>query len=647
MSKHRQGKHMHKTPAYPASPKTPPPVKEKTQEITTASTSLSLTKKMGAFIFLLSLVLYAQTLKFGFTFDDRLVVFENTQTMQGIKAIPEIFTKPYRYGSVVPDDKLYRPVSKAIYALCWSISQDNPLPYHFANLLLFAITSVLLFLTLARYFPEPLLPFIISLLFVTHPIHTEVVCNIKSMDEILSLLFFIVSAFFIHTYLTTHKFFNLVLAAIAFFFSFLSKESGITFLAVIPLMAYFANADKKEILRTAGVILLVAILVIAIRMMVLSLTSANPVHDADNILAGTNNFIIQRATAIYLLGKYFLLLIYPHPLVCDYSAQQISLVNAGNVYFILSFLFFGSCLLYSIWLLRKKDWIAFGILFFFITFSVTCNIFFISGSHFAERFLYTPSLGFCIVTGLLLDRHIDTKNKSVSSFSKAILSRPLLMSIVLLIALLYSIKTIRQNPVWKDNISLFENGIKYSPKSYRMHLSLASDLTDEKYIKQFPKEIQNKLYERAIGEIKTSLTYYNDIDAYDMLGNIFYVNLRYDSALYYYQMGLQFRPDYENLNFHVGKAFDKLSRYDDALPYLYKALGKNPKNDGVLYNLALSYTNKNSIDSGLHYFLKVIELRPNGPDAFYYAGLIYRAKGDSSNAKEFLDKANALGGPRE
>ncbi len=638
MSKHKHKKEVHQPAKHPPVTKPAAPAKERSKN--TAAPSSAVTK-MGVFLFVLALGLYVQTLQYKFTLDDRLVIFENKLTTQGIKAIPQIFSHSYLFGSVVPDTKIYRPVSKSIYAFCWSLVGEKPMLFHLINVFFFALTGLLLFIVLMKYLPgSPILPFIIALLYVAHPIHTEVVCSIKSLDEILCFLFFLVSLYFIQAYLKSRKLPHLVAAAAGFFFSFISKESGITFLAVIPLLLFYVKADKKDIIRISGILFVVVLLVFGIRALILTGPDTNPLSDADNIMAGSKDFLTQRATAIYLLGKYILLLVFPHPLVSDYSIQQIMLIEPGSVFFILSLLFITGCFIYALRAMLKREWLGFAILFFFITISVTSNIFFLGGSHFAERFLYTPSLGFCMALGLLLNQYIDTTNKNAQRLT----SRPLLLSAVVLIVLLYSIKIITQNPVWKDNISLFEHGVKTSPKSYRMHISLAQDLSDEKYVKQFPPAIREKLYQRAIDEAKTSLIYYRDIDAYDMIGNIFYITNRYDSALYYYQQGLKLVPDYESLNYHVGKALDQLQRYDEAIPYLNKALAKNPKNDGVLYNLAMSYTNKNEIDKGLEYFNRVLEINPNKIEAIYYSALIYKAKGDIQKHDQLMQQVNALGG---
>lgn len=603
--------------------------------------------RTAAGIFLLGFLLYFQSSRFDFTLDDRLVIFENSLTTQGLTAIPEIFSKPYLYGSVAPDNLLYRPVSKAIFALCWTLTPGKPALFHLVNVFFYALTCMLLFLALVKYMPGRfLVPLIVSLLFVLHPVHTEVVCNVKSLDEILALLFFVASLHPLHRYLRTQSIAALILAAAFFFLAFLSKESAVTFLAVYPLLAYFEKAGRSTNLRLAAAILIAAALVFGIRALVLTGPHANLLTEADNILVAAPDALTRLATATALLGKYVLLLLFPHPLVCDHSTKQIDLFGVTSLPFLASLLVLLTALGYALKQALKQDWTAFGILFFFITISVTSNIFFLGGSHFAERFLYTPSLGFCLAAGVALDRYVDPKDVQPSGFLNTLNTRKMLAMLLGIVLLLFGAKTWLQLPVWKNNIALFENGVKHSPRSYRMHLSLAQSLSDAERIKGLSPAEQVASYDRAAREAILSLQYYSDPDAYDIAGNIFYVTGRYDSAVFYYTEGLKRYPAYENLNYHAGKALDKLERYREAIPYLEKALAKNPKNDGVLYNLALSYTNLNELDKGLEYFMDVIELRPDGPDAYHYVGLIYRAKGDLATADTYLRKAQVLGGPR-
>src|SRR5690349_15665328 len=134
--------------------------------------------------------LYVNTLGNGYALDDFSVIKENRQTKQGWGAFPEIFKTSFRYGYITNQDELYRPLPKASFAIEWAIAPDNPALAHFTNILLYALTGMLLFLTFRKYMGgSVVIPFIASLLFIAHPIHTEAVANIKSRDEIMSLIF--------------------------------------------------------------------------------------------------------------------------------------------------------------------------------------------------------------------------------------------------------------------------------------------------------------------------------------------------------------------------------------------------------------------------------------------------------------------------
>jgi protein O-mannosyl-transferase len=106
---------------------------------------------------------------------------------------------------------IYRPASLIMFAIEWTLFPDNPIPSHFINVLLFSLTCVILFHLLSRLFQNNLIvPLICTLLYAAHPIHTEVVNNIKSRDEILCFLFSIVSLLFFLRYYSTKNISTLV-----------------------------------------------------------------------------------------------------------------------------------------------------------------------------------------------------------------------------------------------------------------------------------------------------------------------------------------------------------------------------------------------------------------------------------------------------
>ena len=148
---------------------------------------------LGIFISFFAFLLYSGSIEHDFALDDGTVVHENSVTTQGFSGIPTILKTDYWYGSGHNTSRgpIYRPTSLVVYAIAWQFYPGNPHAYHLINVLFYALSCLLLFLVLCKLFQDQnlLFPFICALLYAAHPIHTEVVNNIKSLDEILCLLF--------------------------------------------------------------------------------------------------------------------------------------------------------------------------------------------------------------------------------------------------------------------------------------------------------------------------------------------------------------------------------------------------------------------------------------------------------------------------
>ena len=126
--------------------------------------------------------------------DDDLVTRNHRLTSKGISAIPEIFTSPY-YQDDMGYAYEYRPVVLSSFAIEHSLFGDKPFVSHLINLFLYALCCVLLFkvMKVISVSFTPLLSFFVTLLFAAHTSHTEVVASIKNRDEILGLIFCLLS----------------------------------------------------------------------------------------------------------------------------------------------------------------------------------------------------------------------------------------------------------------------------------------------------------------------------------------------------------------------------------------------------------------------------------------------------------------------
>ena len=84
----------------------------------------------------------------------------------------------------------------------------------------------------------------------------------------------------------------------------------------------------------------------------------------NNTLYAAPDFISKYATIFYILLRYVVLLIFPHPLTCDYNFNQIKIQNLNDLPTLIGIILYIGLGIYSIINFRKKSIVVFGILFF-------------------------------------------------------------------------------------------------------------------------------------------------------------------------------------------------------------------------------------------------------------------------------------------
>ena len=608
---------------------------------------------LGIMIAAFAFILYVQSINHEYTLDDHNVIDKNFVTKSGIEGIPTILKTDYWYGSDKNELRgpIYRPTSLIVFAIIWELSPSNPHAYHFINVLLYAFTCLFLFLLLCRLFKTQnlLLPFICTLFYAAHPIHTEVVNNIKSLDEILCFLFGLASLWFLLRYASTKSKSAFVIGGTSFFLSLLSKETGISFLPIILLtIFYYSDNFKKSI--TPVSILLVALtgLWFVLRMNIFEDLQRNVITQTsalNNTLYAAPDFISRYATAFYILLKYVGLLLFPHPLSCDYNYAQIKIQTLDDPVALIGIIFYLAIGIYSILNFRKKSIPVFSILFFLLSLAPVSNIFFLGGSSMAERFMYIPSLGFCIGLAYFLIRL--TKAESIESSLKNLFhffslnQRTFL--IVLGICALYSYKTTSRNKDWKDTLTVFSQDIQVSENSATANQLLGNSLLLR--VATSPnKKNQSDTFNLAKKYLKRALEiapgFFN---ASSNLGYIYLVENKADSAYFYLKKGLQYGPNDVQLNYYLGSALFLLRKFDESIKVLNHTISLSPRYEDAYKMLASSYLGKGDPSNGLFCYLKVIEINPNNSNAYYSAASILRARGDTLKANEYFNKANTLG----
>jgi hypothetical protein len=218
-----------------------PPSKNKNN----ISDNTSTIKWIRIALVILGFVLYGACVGFDYTLDDDLFVVKNEKVQNGISAIPSIFTSGTKsLIGTLP----YRPVVLGSFAIEQSLFDNNPAVRHFFNIVIYIVLLQVLFSLLLKLFKNYSSIFIacIVLLYAAHPIHTEVVSSVKGRDELLAALFGFLAWKTLIDF-NTENIFNykkLIVGSLLFLLSCLSKESGIVFLALIPLWNFMV-LDKS------------------------------------------------------------------------------------------------------------------------------------------------------------------------------------------------------------------------------------------------------------------------------------------------------------------------------------------------------------------------------------------------------------------
>ena len=194
----------------------------------------------------LCFLLYGNSLFNGYGVDDYIVT-QNEHVLRGIHGIPDIFTSSYVQDETGNYD--YRPTVLVTYALEQQFFGFNTFVSHGFNILLYGLNVFLVFFLMSTLLrsSHPLLPFVITLLYCIHPVHTEVVNNLKSRDEILCFIFGLLCLYYIFRFYETKGLWYILGAFVTGVLAYWSKRTVITFMAVAPLMIYYFGNERLQV----------------------------------------------------------------------------------------------------------------------------------------------------------------------------------------------------------------------------------------------------------------------------------------------------------------------------------------------------------------------------------------------------------------
>lgn len=643
---------------------------------------------------------YYNSASCGLVFDDISAVRDN-KDLRPSTPLLNIFVNDF-WGTPMRKEqshKSYRPLTVLTFRWNYFVHQLEPGGYHVVNVILHAIVCILfkracrqLWIGIDKEAGEgEQISFIAALLFAVHPVHTEAVTGVVGRAELLSSIFFLLAflgyskaakSVKITRYLPLNYFGIFLLC------SMLCKEQGITIAGICAAYEVFVvqqirpiqifqfiqnlfeeknkNASKQNAYKSIGfnmtlitrLIILVSIALTFLVGRLYVMGSQLPVFTRFDNPASAAETPSRQLTFSYLIYLNCWLLVFPCNLCCDWTMGTIPLIEGfydiRNIATLVTFMVLFTIGLNGIFTknLNHSKIIIMSLAWMCFPFLPASNLFFPVGFVVAERVLYMPSMGFCILVAYGL-YNISKKHQR---FSK-------IMLCVLLLS--HGIKTYTRNKDWQTEYSLFMSGLAVNSRNAKLFNNVGHALEGEgKYseaLVYFQKAVSIqlddigayinvgrtynhlKMYKEAeesylkaknlFPKIKPGESYQariapNHLNVFINLANLISKNqTRLEEADHLYKQAISMRADYVQAYINRGDILMKLNKTIEAQEVYEKALLYDNENADIYYNLGVVFLEQGKSSQANVYFNKAIELAPDHEQALLNSAILLQELG--------------------
>ena len=560
-------------------------------------------------LMVLGVMIYSNTFKFSFVFDDFHAIVGN----HSIHHLTDLSTIWNAFNT--------RFVVGLSLAFNYALGKESVVGYHLFNTLVHILNSFLVYFLVCLTFKTPrmsidvsvdprLLGFFSALVFLTHPIQIQAVTYIwqrttslatffylaalvfyvkarlrsSPLDYCVSLIFTVVGMF------TKEIVFTLPFAIALYEFSFFRSSAPARSLSALGGKSTPGDQVHRfdSRLKCSGIMFLLLIFLTlfiipwtmtrandkTLEVIIHKNTRSNLNHEENlikNALQITKAVSIDKMpykevilTRFNVLRTYLGLLLLPLDQNFDQDYPLSHSLKDPNTF--LSFLLLLTLFILGLLMFAKHPLMSFGIFWFFLNVCVESIV--VQGGIVFHR-LYLPMVGFSLIL-VAVAYHIFRKN-------------PLKLTAILLgLVCCYSILTYQRNFAWKDEFTLWD---------YTVH--------------KFPH--------RPV--------------PYNSRGAIYGEKGLLDQALMDFNKSIELDSNYAEAYSNRGSAYSNKGLLDQALADLSKAIELQPGNGKIYGNRGAVYQNKGLLDNAILDFNKSIELEPNFSVAYHNRGSVYEMKG--------------------
>lgn len=405
----------------------------------------------------IAIIPHASTVTASFSVDDRAFVAQNP-------AIRSVGAALAGFGhSFPPSDPargLYRPVTQLSFAVEHALFGLRPGPFHAGNLLLHALCTLLAWGLLRRLVGDRV-ALVAALLFAAHPVHAEAVDNISGRSELLGLGFALLS---LHALASRGRLATLG-AVIAFALACFSKESAVGLVGVVTVYGLVAWPVNPGFWRRLGLLWCVAAGWFALRAAVL------PSLQPAAVVLGGAPAMTKMCTVGALFAEYARLLVWPSLLQIDFVYEtRIGIVSGPTARAVAGWALICAAATGGLLLIRRyrqtadqAALTAAGGLVWMGAFLLPVSHVVDFGALMAERFLLSPSLGFCVAVAVPAVAVAQASTRR---------TRQLLGGLLVVLLLAAGVRSANRALQWRSDLALWQSAAAVAPNHPDILLNL-------------------------------------------------------------------------------------------------------------------------------------------------------------------------------
>lgn len=586
---------------------------------------------------------------FGFAYDDTTQILQN-ESIRSFSNLPTAFTKEVWFWRVLqdkdpnkesgPTTPYYRPLFTVYLMVGWFLFDTYAPGWHFINVLMHLLAVFFAFLVIYRITKSTQLTSIATLLFALHPLRTESVAWISGVTDLFLALFILPALYLYMIYREKNNIHYLTGSVFLFLFATFAKEPAIALpIFIFAYEIFIVHQGQSLVARLkpaflySFVFLLVAMFYFVMRYNALGFILSDSRY-------ASYPFHQVLMTIPIVICKYIGLMLWPMNLSIFHATPMVK--NPLSWRFIVPVLIIAAMGV-GLWQLRNNAVARFAILWFLINLLPVLNLS-AFGEEFLvqERYVYMSSIGFSLLLAMGLVKIPIEKWFTLGS------RRTAQAALVGLIALLMTGRTIAQNTVWKDDMTLWEHGAEVAEDQPMPHYVLGHKYFNLQEWKKMADELEQYMALKPDNLVvitnlaSAHLVLYQD--ELKRTGKADRAHL--DRIIALCELGLRKSEQAPNLLDTLGTVYTydgELRNFERAIWFIERGLEQDPKNPVINLHLVGALlrrgdASKGDFDKALSHLNIVRETQPEIADTYKFLALAYKAKGQFPEAVENFNR---------